>query len=70
MECDALGSEIGTALMQESRPIALFSQVLKGKNLSSSTYENVMIALSEAIQKWRPYLLGNKFIIRTNKKRL
>jgi hypothetical protein len=29
-----------------------------------------MIALISAIQKWRPYLLGNKFIIHTDQKSL
>jgi hypothetical protein len=51
--------------MQESRPIAFFSQAIIGKNLSRSTYEKEMMALIAAVQKWRPYLLGQKFIIWT-----
>jgi hypothetical protein len=27
-----------------------------------------MLALVSAIQRWRPYLLGSKFIVRTNQK--
>lgn len=49
--------------MQEGRPIAFYSQVMKGNNLSLSTYEKEMLAIILAVKKWRPYLLGRPFII-------
>lgn len=66
IECDACGNGIGAVLMQERRPIAYFSQALQGRNLQLSTYEKEMLALVIAVQKWRPYLLGSDFIIRTD----
>lgn len=64
VESDASGSGVGVILMQEW-PIALYSHPLHGKHLLLSTYEKGILALILAVQKWRPYLLGQKFIVRT-----
>jgi hypothetical protein len=52
--------------MQGQRPIAHFSQALHGRNLALSTYEKEMFALVTAVRKWRPYLLGQRFVVQTN----
>ena len=70
VECDASGTGIGGVLMQDQKPIAFISQALQGKNLAMSTYDKEMLALVLAVQKWRPYLMGRKFILRTNHKSL
>lgn len=66
VECDASGRGIGAVLVQEGRPIAFLSQALKGKALDFSTYEKELLALILSVQKWRPYLLGQHFIVRTD----
>ncbi|XP_062176260.1 uncharacterized protein LOC133881329 [Alnus glutinosa] len=70
IECDASGVGIGVVLMQDNRPIAFLSQALKGKALHMSTYEKELFALVTAIQKWRPYLLGKPFVVRTDQQSL
>ena len=56
--------------MQNQRPIAFHSQTLKGKALQLSTYEKELLALVTAVHKWRPYLLGRPFIIKTDQQSL
>ena len=70
VECDASGCGIGVVLMQEHQPIAFHSQVLKGTALALSTYENEFLALISAVRKWRPYLVGRPFIIKTDQQSL
>jgi hypothetical protein len=70
IECDASGGGIGAVLMQSGQPLAYLSQGLKGKNLSLSTYEKELIALVMAIRKWRHYLLGQNFKVRTDQQAL
>jgi len=66
MECDASRRGIGVVLMQHGRPIAYHSQALKGKNLALSTYEKELLALVIAIKRWRAYLVGRPFTVKTD----
>ncbi|CAJ2665907.1 unnamed protein product [Trifolium pratense] len=56
--------------MQDKRPIAYFSKALGVRNLSKSAYEKELMAVVLAIQHWRPYLLGRKFIVSTDQRSL
>lgn len=66
IECDASRFGLGAVLMQDNRPIAFHSQVLKGKHFHLSSYETELLALVIAVKKWRPYLLSKPFVVRTN----
>jgi hypothetical protein len=49
-----------------SPPHCVLNQVLHGRNLTLSTYKKEMLALITAVQRWRPYLLGQQFVVRTD----
>ena len=70
VECDASSSGIGAVLMQEQQLIASHSQVLKGTALALSIYENEFLALISTVKKWRPYLVGRPFVIKTDQQSL
>ena len=56
--------------MQKARLITFHSQVLKGKSLHLSTYEKEPVALVTAVKKWRSYLVGKPFIVKTDQQSL
>lgn len=66
VETDACKGGVGAVLMQDSRPIAFLSKALSPKHLGLSTYEKELLAVIIATQKWRSYLLGHPFIIKTD----
>ena len=66
IECDASGFGIGAVLMQQGHPIAFESRKLNKRERLKSTYNKEILAIMHALAKWRKYLLGSKFSIRTD----
>jgi RNase H-like domain found in reverse transcriptase len=66
LETDASDKGIGAVLMQGRKPIAYLSKALGMKNQHLSTYEKELPALLTAVQRWRHYLQGMPFVIKTN----
>lgn len=56
--------------MQEDRPIAFFSKALAPPSRLKSAYEREFMGVILTIQKWRHYLLGRHFAVRTNQQSL
>lgn len=66
LETDACSKGMGAVLMQNSRPLAYLSKSFNSKNLGFSVYEKELLALVMAVTKWKHYLVGNHFIIKTD----
>lgn len=47
-------------------PIAFFSKVLGSRARMKSIYEKEFMAIVFAVPKWRHYLLGRRFLVKTN----
>lgn len=70
VETDASGVGIGAVLSQENHPVAYISKAFSSTGRVKSVYERELLAIVYAVTKWRHYLTGNPFTIRTDQKSL
>jgi len=70
LETDASGIGIRAMLSQNNHPIAFFSKKLTPSLQKQLAYTRELYAITEAIAKFRHYLLGHKFLIQTYQRSL
>lgn len=66
VEADACYKGMEAVMMQEGKHIAYFSKGFGEKHLGLFIYEKEYFSIINAIDKWRPYLFGRHFTIRTD----
>lgn len=70
VEIDVCGYGIEAILMYEGHPIAFINKALSPTHATLFVYDRELLAIVHAVTKWSQYLLGQKFIIRTDQNAL
>ncbi|KAL4354151.1 hypothetical protein GQ457_06G015870 [Hibiscus cannabinus] len=70
VETNASGTGVGVVLTQAGRLLAFFSQKLCPCMQHASTYSKEMFVITQAVAKWRQYLVGRQFVIVTDQRSL
>jgi hypothetical protein len=66
VDYDASGIGFGAVLHQGEGPLAFFSHPFAARHHKLAAYEREIIGLVQAVRRWRPYLWGWPFRVRTD----
>ncbi|MCO5558788.1 hypothetical protein L7F22_012375 [Adiantum nelumboides] len=66
LETDASGETMGAVLMQRGRSVAFESKKLDRAQRNYLAYERELLAIIHALKKWKQYLYGATFEVRTD----
>jgi hypothetical protein len=66
LECDASGEGISAVLMQGGHPIVFESRKISQLERLYSIYDKEMLAIMHSLTKFRQYLVGIKFVVKTD----
>lgn len=70
VEAHASNYGLGAVLSQDNHPLAYFSQTLGPRAKLKSIYKKELMAIVLSTMKWRHYLLGRRFTIKTDQQSL
>ena len=70
IEVDASKVRIGAVLMQDGCPLTSTGKALSHSHLKMTIYNKEMLVIVHVVAKWRPYLIGQCFQIKTDYKSL
>ena len=66
LECDAFDEAMGAIFMQNRQPIAFESRKLRKPKKLYPIYNKEMLAIMHAFTEFRQYLVGGRFVVRTD----
>ncbi|OMO75693.1 reverse transcriptase [Corchorus capsularis] len=66
VETDASDFALGGVLLQEGHPVAFESRKLNEAERKYTAQEKELLAVVHCLRVWRHYLLGSKFVVRTD----